>query len=99
MVQRREEIKKPSPFYAFGSTTPISKEEMERRQIRYQRLEKIGINPIMLNHDDAFEEKENPYKVEIMVLVNQDKEIPHELIEKMRAYDNTLAESIVINNI
>jgi hypothetical protein len=65
---------------------------MERRQIRYQRLEKLGINPIMLNHDDSCEEHENPYRVEIMVLINQDKEIPQELIEKMRAYDKTLAE-------
>lgn len=85
-------IKKPTPFYAVGSTTPISKEEMERRRIRYQRLMKLGINPTKITQDDSCEEHENPYRVEIMVLINQDKEIPQELIEKMRAYDKTLAE-------
>lgn len=75
--------KKPTPFYAPGSTTPVTQEELEIRKRRYHRMLSIGIDPTLL----VDVEHENPYRVEAMLLINKDKEIPKELLEKIKKYD------------
>ena len=79
--------KKPAPFYAIGSTIPITQEELNKRKTRYRRLMAMGINPMLIVDTENADEHENPYRVEVMLLINQDKEVPQELVEKMQQYD------------
>ncbi len=79
--------KKPAPFYATGSTTPVTQEELNKRKMRYHRLMAMGINPTLIVDTENADEHENPYRVEVMLLINQDKEVPQELVEKMQQYD------------
>lgn len=82
-------IKKPSPYIAPYSDIAVTKEELERRKRRYYRLKKIGVNPtIIVDADnDNTTEKENPYRIEAMILINRDEDVPEELLKKIKKYD------------
>lgn len=75
---------KPAPFIAFGSTEPISKEEVEKRKRIIERAEKLGIKVTSL---DTELEYENPYKVEALVYIMDDKPVPDELIKKIQDFE------------
>lgn len=77
----------PAPFIAQGSEVLPTSAEIERREIRYKRLRQIGVEPFIITES----EEENPYRVKAMVLVNQDKEIPDDLIKNMKKYDEKMA--------
>ncbi len=76
--------KKPAPFIAPGSEIPVTPEELERRKRKRQRLEKLGIDPTKIVDDG---ESENPYLVEAMVYISQDKDVPEEILRKIKQYD------------
>ena len=73
----------PTPFIAPGSDIPITEEEIEFRKRKAERLKEIGINPYKFGPA----EDENPYRVQAMILINQDKEVPEELLYKIEKYN------------
>lgn len=77
---------KPEPFYAPYSDVPITNEEIEKRKRKYYRLKVIGVDPNIIIDDENIE-SENPYIVEAMIIINRDKDVPPELIEKVKKYD------------
>lgn len=77
---------KPAPFIAFGSTEPISKEEIEKRKRIIERAEKLGIKVTSL---DTELEYENPYKVEALVYIMNDEPVPDELIMKIKEFEES----------
>ncbi len=81
--------KKPAPFIAPGSTIPVSKKEIESRKQKNELLKRIGINPYKFTSED---EHENPYRVQAMILINQGKDIPMELLNKIEQHDKEYAE-------
>lgn len=85
------EKKKPAPFIAFGSTEPISKEEVEKRKRVIERAEKLGIKVTSL---DTELEYENPYKVEALVYIMDDEPVPEELIKKIQEFEEIHKENI-----
>ncbi len=87
---KNQNKKKPAPFYAPGSTTPVTQDELTKRKKRYNRMLSIGIDPTLLTED----EHENPYRIEAMLLINQDKDIPKELLEKIRIHDEEYRKKI-----
>ena len=88
-VTNRKE--KPAPFIAFGSTEPISKEEIEKRKRIIERAEKLGIKVTSL---DTELEYENPYKVEALVYIMDDKPVPEELIKKIAEFEESHKKNV-----
>ena len=77
-------LDKPAPFIAFGSTEQISNEEIEKRKRVIERAEKLGIHVTSL---DVEVEYENPYKVEALIYIWEDKEVPEDIIKKMKEFE------------
>ncbi len=76
-------LQKPKPFIAPGSEIPVTLEEIERRKRILKRLEEIGENPTRVTEDEYV----NPYKLEVISLINEDKEVPEELMKKIEEFD------------
>jgi len=85
-------IKKPAPFIAPYSNTPVSKAELERRKRKNRRLRNIGINPTKIVDEEG--EAENPYRVQAMIYISRDEEVPKELLEKIKEYDVELKKRL-----
>lgn len=85
MIKKEKAIftQKPKPFIAPGSETPITSEEIKKREKRIQLLELIGEHPTRVT-DDEFE---NPYRLKAIALISEDKDIPEELLEKIKKFD------------
>ena len=91
MMKQKKEISKPQPFVAPGSEKKPTSDEIAKRQVKYERLEKIGEKHTIVTGMDITEgEIENPYRVKAMVLINQDKEVPEELLKQIEEYDQEL---------
>ncbi|MBO4396490.1 MAG: hypothetical protein J5819_09115 [Eubacterium sp.] len=73
-----------TPFIAPNAKAP-SKEELARRKRKYYRLLSIGVDPTLLVDEES--ERENPYIIEAMVLINEDKDVPPELLEKINRFN------------
>lgn len=71
------------PIMAPGSEVIITKEDIEKRKRRIARAEEIGQSLTRV----TAEEYENPYRAEAMLYILQDKEVPEELKEKIRVFD------------
>lgn len=76
--------KKPAPFYAPGSHTPVTKKEVQERMLKRQRAEKIGASITRFTDGD---EVENPYRVKALVYINRGEEIPKDLLVAMQKFD------------
>lgn len=76
-------MQKPKPFIAPGSETPITSEEIKKREKTIQLLELIGEHPTRVT-DDEFE---NPYRLKAIALISEDKDIPEELLEQIKKCD------------
>jgi hypothetical protein len=76
-------LQKPKPFIAPGSETPITSEEIKKREKRIELLELIGEHPTRVT-DDEFE---NPYRLKAIALISEDKDIPEELLEQIKKFD------------
>ena len=91
MKKQQNTVSKPSPFIAPGSEKKPSTDELKKRQIKFERLEKIGEKHTIVTGQDITEgEMENPYRIKAMVLINQDKDVPEELIRQIEEYDKTM---------
>ena len=63
---------------------PITKEELEKRERRYNRLIQLGIEPTLITIE---EEHENPYVIEALSYIFEDKDVPDVLIKKIKEYE------------
>ena len=79
-----EKTNRPIPFIAFGSSEPVTLEEIEKRKRIIERAEELGIN---ITGVDTEKEYENPYKVEALIYIMDDKQIPEELIKKIQEFE------------
>ncbi len=86
-------VSKPQPFIAPGSEKKLTPEELNKRKIKFERLEKIGEKHTIVTGYDEEGEKENPYRIKAMVLINQDKDVPEELLRQIEEYDKKLLKS------
>ena len=78
-------IKIPStPVIAPYSDIPVTEEEIRKRQVRLKRLEEIGASCTKF---DGENETENPYRVQAMLYIMQDKEVPEDLKKKIKEFD------------
>lgn len=78
------DIKKPStPVNAPHSNIPVTQEEIEKRKERMIRAEEIGAS---ITKFDG-EETENPYRVQALIYIMQDKEVPEDLKKKIKEFD------------
>lgn len=87
MENRKMKNNKISPFIAPHSADAPTKEEFDRRSRQYNRLMALGIDPTLIDDTQVGRERENPYAIQAMILINQDKEVPEELIQKIKKYD------------
>lgn len=75
--------KKPKPFIAPGSQTPITAQEIERRKRQIERLEMIGETPTRVTD----EEFENPYKLKAIELIAEDKDVPEDILREIQEFE------------
>ena len=78
-------LEKPKPFIAPDSQIPVTSQEIERRKRRLERLKEIGERPTRVTEEEFV----NPYKLEAIALISEDKEVPKELIKKIEEFENT----------
>lgn len=78
-------LQKPEPFIAPESQVPVSNDEIEKRKRMIARLEQIGEKPTRVTDN----EYENPYKLEAIALIAEDKEVPEELMKKIEGFERT----------
>lgn len=78
-------LQKPKPFIASGSQTPITEEDIKKRKRKIERLEQIGERPTRVTE----EEYENPYKLQAIALIEEDKDVPEELIKQIKEFEKT----------
>ena len=85
MKKKEQQIisEKPKPFYAFGSKEEVTEEEVKRRKIQMERAEKLGESFTKVTE----EEWVNPYKIQALALIAEDKPIPEELIKKIEEFE------------
>ena len=76
-------LQRPKPFIAPGSETPITSEEIEKRELRIKLLEQIGEHPTRVTENEF----ENPYRLKAMALISEDKDVPEELLQKIKSFD------------
>lgn len=87
MKNNKIENNKISPFIAPYSEDAPTKEELDRRSRQYNRLMALGLDPTLIDDTQVGRERENPYAIQAMILINQDKEVPEELVRKIKKYD------------
>lgn len=92
MENRKMKNNKISPFIAPHSADAPTKEELDRRSRQYNRLMALGIDPTLIDDTQVGRERENPYAIQAMILINQDKEAPEELIQKIKKYDQKYSQ-------
>ena len=78
-------MKKPAPFFAPQSKIPLTRADLDRRERKNRRLRNIGVNPTKIVDEEG--ESENPYRVQAMIYIYRDEEVPLELLEKIKKYD------------
>lgn len=83
-------LQKPKPFIAPGSQTPITEEDIKKRKRKIERLEQIGERPTRVTE----EEYENPYKLQAIALIEEDKDVPEELIKQIKEFEKTYLKSL-----
>ena len=71
------------PIIPPHSLEPVTEEELARRKRQYNRLLDLGIDPTLVTEGN---EKEDPFVLQALILINQDKEVPPELAQKVREY-------------
>ena len=78
-------LQKPKPLIAPGSQTPITEEDIKKRKRKIERLERIGERPTRVTE----EEYENPYKLQAIALIEEDQDVPEELIKQIKEFEKT----------
>ncbi|WP_026658400.1 hypothetical protein [Butyrivibrio sp. AC2005] len=93
MKKTSNNVSKPQPFIAPGSEKKLTPEEINKRKVKFERLEKIGEKHTIITGYDGEGETENPYRIKAMILINQDKDVPEELIKQIEEYDKQLLKT------
>ena len=93
MRKQNNTVSKPQPFIAPGSEKKVTQEEINKRRIKFERLEKIGEKHTVITGNDGEGETENPYRIQAMILINQDKDVPEELLKQIEEYDKQLLKA------
>ena len=75
------------PFIDPHSEDTPTKEELDRRSRQYDRLMALGIDSTLIDDTQVGREIENPYVIQAMILINQDKDVPEELAQKIKKYN------------
>ena len=83
---------RPKPFIAPGSNVAITRQEIEKREKRIARLEAIGQSVTKVTEE---EECENPYRVEALIYIMNDEDVPEELLEKIRKFDEKYKKKVM----
>lgn len=85
MKKKEQQIasEKPEPFFAFGSQEDVTEAEIENRKIRMERAEQIGECFTKVTE----EEWVNPYKIQALALIAEDKPIPEELLKQIEEFE------------
>lgn len=79
----------PKPFIAPGSEKKPTSAEIRKRQDKSKKLKKIGVSTTLLTSSDDTA-CENPYRIQAMILINQDKEVPAELVKQIEDFDKNV---------
>lgn len=77
--------KKLPPFIAPGAKALASNKEIEKRLVRIKRAKEIGQDLTRVDAENF--ETENPYRVQALVYIMNDQEVPDELKEKIKRFD------------
>lgn len=77
-----ENIKKPSTPLILDGQEELTQEEFEKRLFVEQQLSSVGISTTIFDGENI--DYENPYILEAILLVNNGKEIPEDLKQKIR---------------
>lgn len=75
---------KLKPFIAPGSTTKVTKEEIEARKKKIRRAEEIGQRITRVDDEAGYE---NPYRAKALYYIANGKEVPAELKKKIIEFD------------
>lgn len=89
--------KKPKPFIAPGAKESASKEEIEKRLKRVQRAKEIGQDITRVDSINC--ETENPYRVQALLYIMNDQEVPQDLREKIKEFDIKYNKNNELNQI
>lgn len=76
---------KPSPFIAPGAKAMASREEIVKKLNRIEKAKEIGQDITKVDIEDN--EIENPYRVEALMYIINDQDVPQELKEKIKQFD------------
>lgn len=76
---------KPKPFVAPGSNIKPTIEEIKDRELRIKRADEIGASITRVTDEQEYE---NPYRVKALIYINANKEVPEELKQKIKEFDN-----------
>ena len=87
-TRKTEDKKQLKTFIAPGSFEVITQEEIEKRKRRIERSEAIGLSIMhVISEWNYDEEYENPYAVEALRYILNDIDVPEEVKEKMKIFD------------
>lgn len=80
---------KPAPFIAPGAKELATKEEIEKRLKRIKKAKEIGQDLTRVDFEKS--EIENPYRVQALLYIMNDQEVPQDLKERIKEFDiNTM---------
>ena len=87
-TRKTEDKKQLKPFIAPGSYEVITQEEIEKRKRRIERAEAIGLSIMHVTSEGNYDEEyENPHAVEALRYILNDMDVPEEVKEKMKIFD------------
>ena len=72
------------PFIAPGSDISVTEEELTERKLKMQKLQEIGID---ITRIDDSNERENPYRLQAMCLINDGKDVPLSLMKQIKDFE------------
>lgn len=81
--ERQEKMEKPRPYIAFGAQETVTGIQIEKRKLRMERAEKIGESFTRVTEEECV----NPYKIQALAFISEDKPIPEEIIQKMQEFE------------
>jgi len=81
--EQRNLIEKPKPYIAHGSQKIVTEEDITKRKIRMERAEQLGESFTRVTEEECV----NPYKIQALALIAEDKPVPEELVKKIQEFE------------